>query len=70
VGPPQAVAGAVYCQHNNALLADVGWGVAGAGAVTAGILWLVLKPQTTPSPEAAPLHVSLSGNGVLLLGRF
>jgi hypothetical protein len=70
VGPATDVYAAEVCQYNRAGLADFGWGLAGAGAVTAGVLWLVLKPQTTTSQETPPVRVGFLGNGAFVAGRF
>jgi hypothetical protein len=74
VGPDQGVTAAETCQYNRAGFADVGWGVAGTGAVTAGVLWLVLKPPAASAeapPAAGPaVRVGWSPSGVLLSGRF
>jgi tetratricopeptide (TPR) repeat protein len=61
------------CQLSHGTAADVSWAIAGAGAVTAGVLWLVLRPTSQSSTESAPSsspHVSVTGNGVALSGRF
>jgi hypothetical protein len=59
------------CQFNRAGLADIGWGLAGAGAATAAILWLVLKPgPLSPAPHPAVLEASFLGNGLQVKGRF
>ena len=63
-GTPQDVDNDTLCQLTHGVGADVGWGLAGAGAITAGVLWLVLKPAAPPS-ESTP-RVSFTGNGVSL----
>lgn len=67
-GTPVDVQNEKLCQYNRGGLADIGWGLAGAGAVTAAILWIVLKPLPASS-EAPPVRVSV-GNRVTLSGRF
>ena len=67
---PDALYDAQVCQANHATLADVGWGIAGAGAVTAGVLFLVLRNNPAPAHESSPVQVGMTGNGLQVSGRF
>jgi hypothetical protein len=67
VGPASDVYAAEVCQYNRAGLADVGWGLTGAGAVTAGLLWWVLKPAASGKSSA---HIALTGSGTAMSATF
>lgn len=60
---------AALCVNSHAIGADVGWAFAGAGAVTAGVLWLVLRNQPVVK-DSRPVKLSVSGNGVSLSAGF
>ena len=60
---------AALCVNSHAIGADVGWAIAGAGAVTAGVLWLVLRNQPVMK-ESHPVKLSVSGNGMVFSGQF
>jgi hypothetical protein len=58
------------CQASHASAANVGWGVAGVGAVTAGVLWLVLNHWPGLTPESHPVQLGATHNSLQLLGHF
>jgi hypothetical protein len=60
---------AALCVNAHAVAADVSWAFAGAGAVTAGALWLVLRNQPV-AKETHPVKLSVAGNGLSLSGQF
>jgi hypothetical protein len=68
--PPFGGAAANACQINNALIANISYGVSGAGAVTAGALGLVVGLHTRTSAESRPVRVGVAGNGLTVSARF
>jgi hypothetical protein len=66
---PNDAYNATLCVNSHAIAADVSWALAGAGAVTAGVLWLVLRNQPVMK-ETHPVKLSVAGNGLVLSGQF
>jgi hypothetical protein len=67
---PQNAAETTSCEGSHALLANVGWGIAGAGAIAAVVTWVVRARPAAPVPETRPLQIGFLGNGVAASGRF
>jgi hypothetical protein len=62
-------AGASSC-GSNVTTANAGWGIAGAGAATAGILWVLIAVHQPPAATPPSIGVSFLGNGAQLAGSF